>query len=155
MDVSELRKRILRALDEARQEASTRRTRVDEARAAYDRFLTEVAVPLLRQSAMVLSAAGQPFQVHTPAVTARLVLDQQPLSFLELELDVSGVRPRVRGRVRAAQPRRGGTRPVHTGAPRRRRKMGEEDWTAPLVEQGRPRPSNTKIGVILRTHVGY
>ena len=62
---------------------------------------------------------------------------------------------RVKGRVRAAQPRRGGTRPVHTGAPRRRRKMGEEDWTAPLVEQGRPRPSYMKIGVILREHVGY
>jgi hypothetical protein len=107
MDVSELRKRILRALDEARQEASTRRTRVDEARAAYDRFLTDVAVPLMRQAAMVLSAAGQPFQVHTPAVSARLVHDQQPLTFLEIELDVSGDRPQVIGRVSLTRGRAG------------------------------------------------
>jgi hypothetical protein len=107
MDVSELRKRILRALDDARHEASTRRTRVDEARAAYDRFLTDVAVPLMRQAAMVLSAAGQPFQVHTPAVSARLVHDQQPLTFLEIELDVSGDRPQVIGRVSLTRGRAG------------------------------------------------
>jgi hypothetical protein len=99
MDVSELRKRILRALDDARQEASTRRTRVDDARAAYERFLTGVAVPLLRQSAMVLTAAGHPFQVHTPAASARLAHDQQPLTFLEVELDVAGAQPHVIGRV--------------------------------------------------------
>jgi hypothetical protein len=118
MDVSELRKRILRALDEARQEASTRRTRVDEARAAYDRFLTDVAVPLMRQAAMVLSAAGQPFQVHTPAVSARLVHDQQPLTFLEIELDVSGDRPQVIGRVSLTRGRAGHVvteRPISPG----------------------------------------
>jgi hypothetical protein len=107
MDVSELRKRILRALDEARLDASTRRTRVDEARAAYDRFLTDIVVPLLRQSAMVLTAAGQPFQVHTPAASARLAHDQQPLTFLEIELDVAGPQPVVIGRVSLTRGRAG------------------------------------------------
>ena len=107
MDVSELRKRILRALDDARQEAATRRTRVDEARTAYDRFLTAVVVPLLRQSAMVLTAAGQPFQVHTPATSARLAHDQQPLTFLEVELDVTGPHPTVVGRVSLTRGRAG------------------------------------------------
>jgi hypothetical protein len=107
MDVSELRKRILRALDEARQEATSRRTRVDEARAAYDGFLADVAVPLMRQSAMVLTAAGHPFQVHTPASGPRLVHDQQPLTFLEVELDVSGPRPQVIGRVSVSRGRAG------------------------------------------------
>jgi len=107
MDVSDLRKRILRALDEARQDASVRRTRVDEARAAYDQFLTDVAVPLLRQSAMVLTAAGQPFQVHTPAASARLAHDQQPLTFLEIELDVAGPQPQVIGRVSLTRGRAG------------------------------------------------
>jgi len=107
MDVSELRKRILRALDDARQEASARRTHVDEARAAYERFLAEVAVPLLRQAAMVLTAAGLPFQVHTPASGARLAHDQQPLTFLEIELDVAGPRPQVVGRVSISRGRAG------------------------------------------------
>ena len=107
MDVSELRKRILRALDDARQEASTRRTRVDEARAAFDQFLADVVVPLLRQSAMVLTAAGQPFQVHTPAASARLAHDQQPLTFLEVELDVTSVQPQVIGRVSLTRGRAG------------------------------------------------
>ncbi len=118
MDVSELRKRILRARDEAREEASTRRTRVDEARAAYETFLADVAVPLMRQSAMVLSAAGQPFQVHTPAASARLVHDQQPLTFLEVELDVSGDRPQVIGRVSLTRGRAGHVvteRPITAG----------------------------------------
>ena len=116
MDVSELRKRILRALDDARLEAASRRTRVDEARAAYERFLTDVAVPLMRQAAMVLTAAGQPFQVHTPASGARLVHDQQPDTFLEVELDVSGSLPQVIGRVSLKRGRVGQVvteRPVH------------------------------------------
>jgi hypothetical protein len=107
MDVSELRKQILRALDEARQDASARRTRIDEARAAYERFLGDVAVPLMRQSAMVLTATAQPFQVHTPAASARLAHDQQPLTFLELELDVAGDRPQVIGRVSVSRGRSG------------------------------------------------
>ncbi len=118
MDVSELRKRILRALDDARQEAATRRTRVDEARAAYDRFLTDIAVPLLRQSAMVLTATGQPFQVHTPAASARLAHDQQPQTFLEVELDVSGSQPTVIGRVSLTRGRVGQViteRPIAAG----------------------------------------
>jgi hypothetical protein len=107
MDVSELRKKILRALDEARQESSARRTRVDEARAAYERFLAEIAVPLVRQSAMVLTAAGQPFRVHTPAGSVRLVHEQQSATFLEIELDVSGASPRVMGRVSVSRGRAG------------------------------------------------
>jgi len=120
MDVSDLRKRILRALDDARQEASNRRTVVDEARAAYDRFLAGVAVPLLRQSAMVLTAAGQPFQVHTPAASARLAHDQQPLTFLEVELDVTGPQPQVIGRVSLTRGRSGHVvteRPVAVNRP--------------------------------------
>ena len=39
MDVSELRKRILRALEDARHDASERRTAVDHAAKAYEEFL--------------------------------------------------------------------------------------------------------------------
>jgi hypothetical protein len=56
MDVSDLRKRILRAIDDARKDASARRTVVDEAAKAFDTFLTGMAVPLMRQAVNVLRA---------------------------------------------------------------------------------------------------
>lgn len=107
MDVSELRKRILRSLDEARREASERRITVDDARKAYDRFLAEIAVPLLRQSAAVLNATRETFIVHTPAESARLSSETAPETYLEIELDATRPQPEVLGRVSVA---RGGRR---------------------------------------------
>src|SRR5689334_11418366 len=71
MDVSELRKRILRAIDEAKKDVSARRGVQDAAARAYEQFLETIAVPLLRQSAIVLKASGQLFDVHTPAGSVR------------------------------------------------------------------------------------
>jgi hypothetical protein len=45
MDVSELRKKILRALDDARQEAAVRRLAVNEAAQAYEKFLADIGGP--------------------------------------------------------------------------------------------------------------
>jgi hypothetical protein len=107
VDVSDLRKRILRALDDARKDAATRRTTVDEAGAAYAQFLENVAVPLLRQAQSVLKAERQAFTVHTPAGSARLVSDAAPETFVEIVLDSSGAKPHVLGRVSLARGRQG------------------------------------------------
>lgn len=107
MDVSDLRKSILRALDNARKEAATRRTSVDEASAAYATFLETVAVPLLRQAQSVLKAERQAFTVHTPAGSARLASDSAPETFLEITLDSTGARPQVLGRISLARGRQG------------------------------------------------
>ena len=107
MDVSELRKSILRALDNARKEAATRRTSVDEAGAAYAKFLETVAVPLLRQAQSVLKAERQSFTVHTPAGSARLASDAAPETFLEITLDSTGAKPHVLGRISLARGRQG------------------------------------------------
>jgi hypothetical protein len=109
VDVSDLRKRILRALDDARKEAGARRTAGDHAAAAYERFLTGVAMPLFRQAATVLRAEGHPFSANTPAGSVRLVSDQQALDFLELELDTSFPQPQVIGRTSFSRGRRGVT----------------------------------------------
>ena len=53
MDVSELRKGILRALEDARKDAAARREAVDNATAAYEEFLEAIAVPLFRQAVTV------------------------------------------------------------------------------------------------------
>ena len=107
MDTSDLRKRILRALDDARKDASARRTTVDEAARAYDTFLETVAVPLMRQASTVLNAEGHKFSVHTPANSVRLASDAAPETFLELVLDTSAAAPQVIGRVSLARGRQG------------------------------------------------
>jgi len=136
MDVSELRKRILRALDEARKDATNRRTIVDESAKAYAIFLEKTAVPLLRQAASVLNAAGHAFIVHTPAESVRLAAEQSPQTFLEIALDVSGAEPAIVGRVSVARGRQGlvieerpiaASRPVAT--------VTEDDLSAFLVAE--------------------
>jgi hypothetical protein len=107
MDVSDLRKRILRALDEARKDTSARRQNVDQASAAYQQFLTGVAVPLFMQAANVLRAEGHPFSVHTPADSVRLASDRASQDFIELELDASTPQPQVLGRTTMARGGKG------------------------------------------------
>jgi hypothetical protein len=119
MDVSELRKRILRALDEARKDAVQRRASVDAATAAFDRFLSSTAVPMMRQAATVLGGAGHSFVVHAPSHAARLASEGSPQTFLEVALDVAPDPPVVIGRVSLARGRQGGVveeRPLKTGA---------------------------------------
>lgn len=107
MDVSELRKRILRSIDDARRDASDRRAIVDDASQTYARFLADIVVPLLHQSAAVLNATGASFVVHTPADRARLASERAPETFVEFELDCHGARPEVVGRVSVARGGRG------------------------------------------------
>jgi hypothetical protein len=99
MDVSELRKRILHALDAARRDASARREVRGEAEKRWETFLSSVAVPVFRQAMDVLKAERQLFSVHTPAGSVRLVSDGSPETFLELVLDLTGAEPQMLGRV--------------------------------------------------------
>jgi hypothetical protein len=107
MDVSELRKRILRALDDAGRnaaasrdgtDATARRAERDAARDAWDQVLSSVIVPVLRQAQGILKAEGQSFTVHAPAGGARIASDASADTFVEFELDLSGPRPLVLGR---------------------------------------------------------
>ena len=107
MDVSELRKRILRSLDEARKDAAARRVVVDEAAKAYEAFLKDIAVPLMRQATQVLNADGQSFSINTPAGSVRIVDEKSPQTFFEIELDSTGPRTAVIGRTSFVRGRRG------------------------------------------------
>ena len=106
MDVSELRKRILHALDDARRDANRREAR-DEAAQAWERFRDRVAVPIVRQAASVLRAEGHLFSVATPVDAVRLQSEGSPGTYLELELDTSPARPRVLARVSVDRPDEG------------------------------------------------
>lgn len=107
MDVSDLRKRILRALDEARKDQSSRRSVMDQASQAYAAFLETHAVPLLKQAVQVLRAEKHAFTANTPADGARLVSEASPNTFLEFALDTTGPAPQVIGRVSLAHGRQG------------------------------------------------
>jgi hypothetical protein len=136
MDVSELRKKILRALDDARQDAATRRQAVDEAGRAYDTFLGEIAGPVMRQAASVLKAEGHVFAVETPADSVRIVSAGSPETFIELTLDTSGSVPVVLGRVSVARGKRGlivTERPIATDKPVVA--LTDEDLSAFLVTE--------------------
>jgi hypothetical protein len=107
MDVSELRKRILRSLDDARKDAAAKRDAIDQAAKAYETFLDGTAVPLMRQAAQVLNANGEAFSVNTPAGSVRMVSDKSPQTFIEFELDTAGTRTAVIGRTSYVRGRRG------------------------------------------------
>jgi hypothetical protein len=128
VDVSDLRKRIIRALDDARQESATRRSSTDQAAAAYARFLDAVAVPLLKQAQIVLKAERQLFDVHAPAGSARLASSSSAETFLEITLDTSGAKPQVLGRVSVTRGRQGvvvDEKPIAPGTPIE--KLGEPE----------------------------
>jgi hypothetical protein len=136
MDVSDLRKRILRAIDDARKDASARRTVVDEAAKAFDTFLTGMAVPLMRQAVNVLRAEGQSFNIQTPAGSARIVADRTPDSFLEIALDPAADPPQAIGRVSVARGRQNSVvdeRPIADG--KAIAELTEEDVSAYLVAE--------------------
>jgi hypothetical protein len=117
MEISEIRKRVLQAIDQSRRVAAGRRARSDEATAAYERFLAEVATPLFKQFAAVLKAEGYQFQVFTPAGGLRLASDRSPEDFIELQLDVSGQSPVVLGHVNRGRGSRivSSERPIGVG----------------------------------------
>jgi hypothetical protein len=137
MDVADLRKRILRALDEARKDAAAKRATADQAAAAYEQFLSQMAAPLFRQAATVLRAEGQEFTANTPADSVRLVSDRTAQDFIELELDASSPSTKVIGRTSLSRGRRNGVlveeRPIAQG--KAIGELTEEDVTEFLVSE--------------------
>jgi hypothetical protein len=136
MDVSDLRKRIIHALDDARKEASDRRRTVDDARASFETFLERVAGPLFKQAATVLRGEGHDYTLHTPAGSVRLVSDRSADQFIEVELHVDEGKAVVLGRT---SMQRGGRdavieeRPLAAGKPIS--DLTENDVTVFLVKE--------------------
>jgi hypothetical protein len=137
MEVSDVRKRLHETMARARQRAADRRARADEASRAFDRFLSSVAVPLMRQIANVLRADGYLFSVSTPAASARLMSDKTAEDFIELALDTASDVPRVLARVSHSHGRRviDAERIIGSGDPD---SISEEDLLAFLLKELEP-----------------
>jgi hypothetical protein len=106
MEVSEVRRRLRGAMEEAKRRGAERRTRVDEAARAYERILTDVAVPLFHTLAQALVSEGRPFKVHTPGQAVRLVPDRAPEEHVEVALDSERDIPAVVARTVRGRGRR-------------------------------------------------
>ena len=106
MEVSEVRKQVIAAIERAKKSAAEQRTRADEAERIYPAFLTQVATPVFRQVASALKAEGYSFTVFTPAGGVRLMSDKSSDDFVELSLDTTGERPVVLGHMKRSRGRR-------------------------------------------------
>lgn len=107
MEIADVRKRLHDTMARARQRAAERRGRVDTSSRAFERLLTDIAVPLVRQIANVLRSDGYLFSVSTPSGSVRLLSDRNAEDFIELSFDGAADPPRVVARVSHSRGRRG------------------------------------------------
>lgn len=95
MEVSDVRRRLQATIERAKRRAADRRSRSDQAGAAFSRFLDTTAVPLFRQIANVLRADGYLFNMFTPPGGVGVMSDRRPEDRIELRLDSSGDEPHL------------------------------------------------------------
>lgn len=93
MEVSDVRRRLRAAIEEARRRSAERRTRNDEASRAWEQILPTTAVPVFQTIASALVAEGHRFKVLTPGETVRLSLERSAEEFVELSLDTNRDEP--------------------------------------------------------------
>jgi hypothetical protein len=133
MEVSDVRRRLRGAIEQAKRRAAERRARVDQASREYEQFLSAIAVPATNSVAQALIGEGHRFKVQTPGQAVRLAAEFSPDDFLEISLDTDTDVPAVT---------------VHTSRGRGRRsvesdrtlsgrigELTEEDVVAVLLEE--------------------
>jgi hypothetical protein len=95
MEVSEIRRRLRQAMDQARQRQAERRTLVADTTSAYERILESIALPVFQTLASALAADGHRFKVETPLGVVRLVRERNSAEHLEMALDTDREVPAV------------------------------------------------------------
>ena len=95
MEVSDVRRRLRGAIEQAKRRAAERRTRVDQASREYEQFLSAIAVPATQTLAQALIGEGHRFKVLTPGQAVRLAAEFSPDDYVEISLDADGDAPAV------------------------------------------------------------
>ncbi|MGE0393625.1 MAG: hypothetical protein AB7I25_01035 [Vicinamibacterales bacterium] len=98
MEVSSVRKQLQTRITESRRTAKVRREAMSQAQAAYDAFLVQIAVPVVKQLVSALKAEGFAWSVSTPSGMVRMTADAGREDFVEIDFDASGAEPKVVGR---------------------------------------------------------
>jgi hypothetical protein len=138
IEISEMRKRLRAAIDQSRRSAAARRAEVDEAAAAYETFLANMAEPLVQMLANALRAEGYPFTVFTPRGGLRLASGRSGEDFIEFALDTTARHPMALLRVNRGRGRRvvQHERPIR--GEERIEQLTEEDVIKALLEEISP-----------------
>lgn len=138
-DVAQIRKRIQRAIEQARREAADRRARVHEAQRAYDEFLETRAIPAFRSVAIVLKAEGLVWEVMTPSGEVRLVPDRRRDESIALSFDATAEPPQPLVSITRGRGSRTlhAERPIKAGTPASSA-LTQDDVVDMLVEELRP-----------------
>jgi hypothetical protein len=135
VEISELRRRLRSAVDQARRNAIAHRERTDAAARHYEQFLSTIAIPVVQQFASVLSGEGHHFSVATPAGAVRLSAAGSAEDYIEIALDTSEDPPEVVGRTSRGR----GRRMIASERPVRERtavdELNEEDVVAFLLTE--------------------
>lgn len=99
-ELTDLRRRVRQAIQDAKRTASDRRTARDEASKAWATAVAEVVEPEATVMAAALTGEGLPFRLETPRGTIRLVSERSADDYIEIVLDESDERdvPEVIGR---------------------------------------------------------
>ncbi len=137
METADVRKRVVDTIERAKRSAQERRARTELANKEFGVFLERLAVPLCRQVAGALKAAGHPFAVNTPEAAVRVVSERSAEDYIELTLDTAGEDLWVVGRTR----RGWGRRVIESERPVRRcavREITEEDLLTFLMQELEP-----------------
>ena len=95
MEVSEVRRRLRAAIQQARRDSADRRERSDRAARDFEQLLTDRAAPILRTLAAALTGDGHPFKVQTPAGSVRLAAEGSSEDYVEITLDSTQDPPAV------------------------------------------------------------
>ena len=106
MEVSDVRRRLRAAIEEAKRRSSERRSRADEASRAWEEVLTTTAVPAFHSVASALAGEGHRFKVLTPGGSVRLSSERSAEEFIELALDTDREDPAVMVRSTRGRGRR-------------------------------------------------
>ena len=118
METGDVRRQLLITIERSKRAAQERRQRASEIDAEYQAFLTDVAIPLLRQLASALKASGYSFAVSTPEGSVRLSSERTRDDYVEVSLASDAAVPEVVVRTSRTRGSRtlGDERPVKPGA---------------------------------------
>ena len=106
MNTADIRRRVTRAIAEARNAAVVHRQMVATAEDEADAFLSGVAAPLCKTVIAALKAEGFEFRLSTPPDAVRISRATSGDDYIELALDATRTRPAMMGRVSRTWGRR-------------------------------------------------
>ena len=88
-ELTDLRRRVRQAVQDAKRRGAARRAARDEASSAWATAVSEVVEPVATDVAAALTGEGLPFRLETPRGTVRLVSERSADDYIELVLDDS------------------------------------------------------------------